>query len=386
MTGRKPGPAPRDLPHILHCHSSFAAGGKELRCVRLINVLGTRVRHTIVSGVPGELAAGAGISRAISVDYPVDFPPLQGRPTPARLLRLARTIAPFDLVLSYNWGAMDVAMAHTLFGEALHLPKLIHHEDGFNEDEAHRLKPLRNWYRRIGLGRAAGLVVPSERLEEIALTVWHQPIGRVRRIANGIDTAAYGTKPRPDALRGVVKRAKERWVGTLAGLRPVKQLPLLVRAFAPLPDAWQLVILGEGPEREAIRAEAARLEISHRVHLPGHVADPARVIGLFDIFALSSASEQFPISVVEAMAAGLPVAAPAVGDVAGMVAAENRPFITEPGDELALSTALQRLADDGDARAAIGAANRAQARARFDEKRMIDAYRRLYAGAMGREI
>src|SRR5690606_545798 len=98
-------------------------------------------------------------------------------------------------------------------------------------------------------------------------------------------------------------------------------------------EEWQLVIAGEGPEREAILAEAARCGIEHRVHLPGFVADPARAAALFDLFALSSHSEQAPISVIEAMAAGLAVAAPRVGDIAAMVASDNGPYLTAPGDE-----------------------------------------------------
>ncbi|TFW69588.1 glycosyltransferase, partial [Escherichia coli] len=158
-----------------------------------------------------------------------------------------------------------------------------------------RLKPMRNWYRKIALGRANGLVVPSETLEGIALQVWEQPIGRVKHIPNGIDTKAFAKRPKPDALRGVVKRKGEFWVGTLAGLRPVKNLPRLVRAVRDLPEDWHLVIVGEGPERDAIRAEADEYNIGHRVHLPGFASDPERYIGLFDIFALSSDSEQFPI-------------------------------------------------------------------------------------------
>ncbi len=369
---------------ILHLHSTFSAGGKERRAVRLMNVLGPRVSHAIVSGVPDQTGAAREISSAIPVEWPTDFPSLTGLPTPARLQRIAQAMRDYDLVLTYNWGAMDAVMANTLFGQMLGLPPLIHHEDGFNFDEQDHLKARRNWFRRIGLGRAHRLVVPSETLEKIALTKWAQPIGRVSLIPNGIDTAAFANKPRADALRGIVKRKGEFWVGTLAGLRPVKNLPALVRAFAPLPEEWQLVIVGEGPQLDAIRAEAERLRIEHRVHLPGFVADPSRYVGLFDVFALSSRSEQFPISLVEAMAAGKPVAAPAVGDIAAMVSDENRPLISTPGDEAALSGALSALAHDAALRVRLGKANRAAAHARFDEKPMIEAYRRLYAGAMGR--
>lgn len=368
---------------ILHLHSSFNPGGKELRAARLMNLFGPALEHTVVAAQAGALGARSALDSAVRVTFPDDFPPLNGRPGPGRLLRIAQAMRGFDLVLTYNWGAMDAVMAHTLFGGALGLPPLVHHEDGFNEDEAQGLRRSRNWYRRIALGRTAALVVPSLRLEQIALDVWQQPRSRVRRIGNGIDTAAYRKKPRNDALPRVVKRPGELWLGTLAGLRAVKNLPRLVRAFASLPEPWQLVIVGEGPEREAIRAEATRLAIDHRVHLPGFVGKPAEVVGLFDLFALSSDSEQFPISVVEAMAAGLAVVSPDVGDVAAMVAAENGPFVVGGGGDQPLAEALALLAGDSALRAQVGAANQARAITDYDETTMLNAYRGIYGGALG---
>lgn len=369
---------------ILHLHSSFNPGGKELRAAKLINAFGKNVEHTIVSGQPDAMGAAGAIDPRIAAAYPQDFPSLSGKPLPGRLQRLAKAMQGFDLILTYNWGAMDAVMAYTLFRDLHALPPLVHHEDGFNEDEATTRKRSRNWYRRIALGRVSALVVPSRRLESIALEEWYQPEARVVRIGNGIDVAAYARRAKPDALPRVIKRPGERWLGTLAGLRPVKNLPRLVRAFAGLPEEWQLVILGEGPERDAIRAEALRLDIAHRVHLTGFVAEPAKAVGLFDLFALSSDSEQFPISVVEAMAAGLAVASTDVGDVAAMLAEANRPYVTPPGDERALAAALATLADNEALRRGIGEANRALARAEYDEQAMIAAYRTVYARALGR--
>lgn len=381
----KAGQAKDGRPHILHLHSTFAAGGKELRSVRLMNAWGPDVGHSIVSAVSERMEAAQHILRHIPVAYPANFPSLVGRPTPGRLQKLAQAMKGYDLILTYNWGSIDAVMAHTLFGEAMGLPPLIHHEDGFNEDEVKRLKKRRNWYRRLALGRTAGLVVPSQKLEEIALVDWAQPLGRVKVIPNGIPTADFAKRPRNDALRGVIKRKGEFWVGTMAGLRKIKNLPRLVRAFAGLPEEWHLVIVGEGPKEDAIREEADRLEIGHRLHLPGFVPDPANYVGLFDIFVLSSDSEQFPISVIEAMAAGVSVAAPAVGDIADMVAPANGPYISAAGDEAGLAGSLRELANSPQLRADLGAANREKARAQFDEKKMIDAYRRLYSSAMGRE-
>ncbi len=376
--------APAPL-RLLHLHSSFAPGGKELRAAKLMNLFGAGAEHAVVSAVPGELGAANAVNPAVAVAYPGDFPAMAGPLTLGRLRRVAQAMRGYDLVLTYNWGAMDAVMAHRLFARSLALPPLVHHEDGFNQDEAKRLKFSRNLYRRIALPTAAMLVVPSQVLERIALAKWRRPIGRIRRIPNGIPLGDFVKQAKPDALPGLVKQPGELWIGTMAGLRRVKNLPLLVDACQRLGPDWKLVIVGEGPERAAIEARIAVLGLEKQMVLPGHAPDPAAVMPLFDLFALSSDSEQFPISVVEAMAAGLAVAAPAVGDIADMVAAPNRPFITRRDDLEALSRAIAALTNDPDLRATIGQANRARAEAEHDEATMLAAYRKVYAAALARE-
>ena len=365
--------------HILHLHSTFSLGGKEARAVRLMNAFGDRARHSVVSGVAGALGAREAVDPAVEIAFPEDAPSLTGRPSVARYEALARYMRRFDLVLTYNWGAMDAVMARRIFGKGA--PPLIHHEDGFNADEAGGLKTERNLFRRIALPAAHALVVPSRTLEAIARRTWKQPEYRIHRIANGIDVDLYARSPRPNAIPGFARRKDDVVVGTMAGLRTVKDLPRLVRACAGL-DV-RLVIVGEGPERTAILAEAERLGMAGRVHLPGFVARPERYVGLFDIFALSSRSEQYPISVVEAMAAGLPVAAPDVGDVRAMVAPENGRFIVPRGEPDGLGAAIAALAADPGLRRSVGAANKALAQAEYHERAMIGAYARLYGGAIG---
>jgi glycosyltransferase involved in cell wall biosynthesis len=260
----------------------------------------------------------------------------------------------------------------------------VHHEDGFNEDEAGGLRRDRNLYRRLALGAAHAVVVPSRSLERIALDTWKQPRGRVHRIANGIATSLYAADPDPRGIPGFVRKPKEVVIGTVAGLRAVKDLPQLVRAAGGLSSRFRLVIVGEGPERPAIEQAAMAMGIDDRVLLPGFLDRPYRFMRHFDLLALSSRSEQFPISVVEAMAAGLPIVAPPVGDVPQMVAAENAPFITDHHGEVRLRDAMQALAQDADLRARVGAANRMKAQAEYDEGAMIARYAALYAEAMGR--
>ncbi len=366
---------------ILHCHSTFSLGGKEARAVRLMNAFGDAADHTILSAMPDRLDARAAIGKGIAVVFPRDAPSLTGRPTPGRLKALADYMRRFDLVLTYNWGAFDAVMARRLFGG----PPVIHHEDGFNEDEAVKLKTSRSLYRRLGLPAVFRLVVPSQRLADIAVWDWVQPDRRVTRIPNGIPVAHYARPPVPGAIPGFARRPGEIVIGTVAGLRKVKNLPRLVRAFAAMEHkAARLVIVGTGPESEAIAAEARAQGVADRVLMPGFLADPARWIGHFDIFALSSDSEQFPISLVEAMAAGLPAVTTRVGDVLHILSDDNLPLIVDPLDEPGFADALDSLAQRDDLRRAIGAANRELAASRYDEAAMISAYARLYGEAIGR--
>lgn len=369
---------------ILHLHGSFQRGGKEARVTRLMNGWGERAVHEVVVAHAGDDAARIAISPRVEAHFPDTGPALlQGKPAPGRYRRIARHMQAFDLVLTYNWGSMDAVMAHRLLSPFMKLPPLIHHEDGFNADEAERLKTKRNLFRRFGLGSAHALVVPSRRLEHIALTAWARPHGQVHVIANGIDLDRFRITPKPDAIPGFLRSPEKLVVGTLAGLRPVKNLRRLVRAVAPHKDHLQLVIVGEGEERAAIVAEAAALGMDD-LCMPGHLNDPAAFVGLFDIFALSSDSEQFPISLVEAMAAGLPVVSTEVGDVASMVALENRPLIVPVADEAAFAAALGRLAGSDVLRRSLGEANRQVASANYGVATMVERYSTLYDEAMAR--
>lgn len=367
---------------ILHVHSTFALGGKEARAVRLMNAFGDAARHTIVSAMPDQLGARDAIAPGIRYEIAQDPPSLTGKLSIARYEAIARFMRKFDLVLTYNWGAMDAVMAARTFPK--NLPPIVHHEDGFNADEAERLKPQRNMYRRVALFAAKALAVPSDTLEEIALTTWKQPRGRVHRIPNGIAVDRYAEPPKPDAIPGFARKPGEVVIGTLAGLREVKNLPMLVRAVAGVPLPTRLVIVGEGPERARIEAAAMTMDMADTLHLPGFLPDPWRYIGLFDIFALSSKSEQFPISVVEAMAAGLPVASPHVGDVSRMLSMANYPFVAPNVDEVELRDSLTAFARDPEKRKVVGEANRARAKADYDERVMIARYAALYADALGR--
>ena len=155
-------------PSVLHVLPDASA-------IALIRAFGNGLRHTLVTS-DGELPPGLVSSPRLKAAR--SFPPIGGLPLPGRMQALARAMTPFDLVLTHGWKALDVAMAHTLFQDAMGLPALVHHEH--EPDPARSMR--RTWYRRLALGKARGVIVPDEALEAAALVDWQQPLGRVTTI------------------------------------------------------------------------------------------------------------------------------------------------------------------------------------------------------------
>ena len=169
-------------------------------------------------------------------------------------------------------------------------------------------------------------------------------------------------------------------IGTVAALRGEKNLVRLLEAFALLRQPARLVIVGDGPQRAALEARALELGIEGSVRFTGHLAAPQDAYRDFDLFALSSDTEQMPLTVLEAMASGLAVAATDVGDVAAMLAGENRAFVVAR-DAAALAGAMAALLADPARRRAIGSANRARVEREYGEEKMFQAYAALFGGA-----
>jgi glycosyltransferase involved in cell wall biosynthesis len=175
-------------------------------------------------------------------------------------------------------------------------------------------------------------------------------------------------------------------IGTIAPLRREKRVDRLIEAFAQLAP-WQnvrLVIGGDGPERPALEGQAAALGIGSRTTFVGHVLKPEFLLPHFDLFAITSDTEQMPFGVIEAMAAGLPVVATDVGDIRVMLTRSNGPYIVERDDPDHLVAALRHLAGSPALREEIGIENRKRASAEFELERMSAAYDAIFQRARSR--
>lgn len=354
-------------PLLLHVFPSFRIGGPQVRFATLANRLGRRFRHAVVT-MDGRREACSLLDPALDIRFPqVSVRKGDTRGNLRRFRAALRDIAP-DLLVTSNWGSIEWAVARIGTG----VPHL-HMEDGFGPEERARQEPRRVLVRRLLLRRAT-VVLPSRLLLRIATETWRLPQSSVRLLPNGVDVARFAADRPRKAVHPIV-------IGTVAALRPEKNIGRLIRAMARLPAAIpaRLVIVGDGSERVALQDLAAAEGVRARVEFVGHCEDPAPLYAGFDIFALSSDTEQMPLSVLEAMASGLPVVSTDVGDVAAMLAPANRPYVVALEDG-ALADALARLAVRSDLRATLGAANRARAKAEFTESDMVTAWRDLFAG------
>jgi glycosyltransferase involved in cell wall biosynthesis len=371
-------------PLLLHVFATFAPAGPQVRTARVLSALGQRWRHAILA-MDGRAEARELIDPAVELAI-LPAPPKSGTIATARRLRELLASTRPDLLLTYNFGAIDAALAASSLG----FPPHVHHEDGFLPDEAQALKLRRTLLRRVALARAARVVVISENLRRIALERWKLDSERVLLIKNGIDLERFSPAscaPLRAAARAQLGLEPERFVfGAVGHLRPEKNYARLLAALTSVGGA-ALVIVGDGPERARLEALARSLGLAERVRFAGHRTDARPMYAAIDAFALSSDTEQLPISMLEAMACGRPVAATDVGDVRASLPEAARAYVValdrraEPIVQAELARALAALAGDPARARELGEACRAEACARFDERDMLRAYGELYEAA-----
>jgi glycosyltransferase involved in cell wall biosynthesis len=193
--------------------------------------------------------------------------------------------------------------------------------------------------------------------------------GSVRTIYNGVPD--LGPAAGRHANGSVV-------VGSLARLDRIKGIDVLLRAAAGV-DGTRIVVSGDGPEAQALRAQAAELGLGDRFRIEPWSDTRRDLFDEIDIFVLPSRAEGFPLSIVEAMLAGRPVVATGVGSVTEAVVDGTTGLVVPPDDVDALRAALERLSADPDERRRMGGAGRARALAHFTADQMAREFERLYA-------
>jgi glycosyltransferase involved in cell wall biosynthesis len=200
-------------------------------------------------------------------------------------------------------------------------------------------------------------------------------------VPNGIDPnrTEGATREEVRAMLGLPPGAF--LIGTVGRLTEVKRQDLLIRAFARIglniPES-HLVLVGDGPDRGILEALAKSSEIADRVHFAGYQTCPEEYFRAIDVFALTSRSEGFPVSLLEAWAAGKPVVSTAVGGIPEVMVDGKTGILVPAGDEIALANAFSGLQADPALAARLGEAGRAELLNKYSLDKTYEEYRRRY--------
>lgn len=230
-----------------------------------------------------------------------------------------------------------------------------------------RFGVLKRWTeRRLD----AHVVVSASIARELQASLRLDSLPRV--IYNGIPDVA------PDVVVDIVSNHPNNIVGTIARLEEIKGLDVLLRSVATLADA-RLIIVGRGPDETTLRRLATELGIDDRLEWVGWTDRPAEQLARFNVFVLPSRSEGLPLSICEAMVAGLPVVASDVGGVGEVVVDGETGVLVPPDNPDALAKAIETMLEDAGRRAQMGQAGQRRARAHFTASAMARSYETLYA-------
>jgi glycosyltransferase involved in cell wall biosynthesis len=213
------------------------------------------------------------------------------------------------------------------------------------------------------------------------------PSQRIDVVLDGIDPGELPSAS--DRLAARMQLGLERdalVIGTIAPLNPVKDLGTLIRGFRTVrrvrPHAV-LVIVGDGDQRRALEVVTRRLELTDAVRFLGPRDDARALLPAFDIFANSSISEGVSLTILEAMAAGLPIVATRVGGTLEVIEHGKTGLLVPARSADALAHAITALADDASERQALGERGRAAVAQRFTIDRMVEHYADLYSELAG---
>ncbi|MCP2164264.1 glycosyltransferase [Goodfellowiella coeruleoviolacea] len=338
---------------LLFVADSLDVGGAERVLVGLAGSL-TRRGHqvTIAASVGGSLVDEA---RRVGADVRVLGQQLVKRRVDlafANGLRALLHQRPVDLVHTHMYASSIAAVLATLSSG----PPVVVHEHSEAGWRGARERAICQWaYRRVG-----AVIGVSEQIRRRLLDVDRVPPDKVHVVRNSLPALT------PPAAGAPLPRPAGPLVGVVARLQPEKGVQVFLRAAARLAARFPtagFVVVGEGRQRAALERLAADLRVP--VTFLGFRADAPALVAQLDLLVVPSFSEGTPLVVLEAMAAGVPLVATAVGGIPSQVRHEVHALLVPPGDEVALAEAGARLLGDRALATRLGAAARLRWRREF---------------------
>ncbi|MFC0250925.1 TIGR03088 family PEP-CTERM/XrtA system glycosyltransferase [Massilia consociata] len=367
-------------PLVAHLIYRLDIGGLETLLVDTINRMPAGAyRHAVIC-----LTDYTDFSRRITRPgvelFALNKPPGLGLGSHADLFRLLRRLKP-AILHTYNLGTIEYAATAWAAG----VPVRVHAEHGRDARDPQGINPKHNLLRRLLVPFIDRYVPVSRDLHGWLERVVRIPGRKVQLIDNGVDTERFRA---PVAASDPVR---EPWqddpgafvIGTVGRLQDVKDQATLIDAFAHLrtmmPEAkLRLVLVGDGPLRAQLEARVRERGVQDGVCFAGPRSDVAPVMRSFSLFALSSIAEGTPVTLLEAMASGLPVVATAVGGIPDLVEHGVSGTLVPPQDPRALAAAIAPYVRERALARRHGASGRARIEQQYSMQAMLAAYVALY--------
>jgi glycosyltransferase involved in cell wall biosynthesis len=342
--------------------------------------------------VAGKIAEGEGsmeyAARERGID-PVYVPSLQREISPivdaaavAKVLGLIREFRP-DILHTHTAKAGTVGRTAAMLAGKARPPVVVHTFHGhvlrgyFGPTKTEAFRRLE---RRLARASDA-LIAVSPEVRDDLVRMRIAPASKIAVIRLGLDLDSRVSAPSGagSELRAALDIPADAFVvGWLGRMTEIKRADDLLRAFAAIPDESHLVLVGDGPLRSALEQLAAELGIGARVHFAGFRDDVGAVYAACDVIALTSSNEGTPVTVIEALAAGVPVVSTNVGGVADIVDDGRTGLLAPPADVDGIASQLRRLAADPEERTRMGQSGRASVIDRYSIPRLVREVDTLY--------
>ncbi|MFP4244376.1 MAG: TIGR03088 family PEP-CTERM/XrtA system glycosyltransferase [Ectothiorhodospira sp.] len=381
MADLRPGrDGPPLVAHVIH---RLDVGGMENGLVNLINHMPPdRYRHAILC-----MTGYTDFARRLERED-VSLHALHKREgkDPAvhlRLWRLLRRLRP-AIVHTRNLATLEAQATAALAG----VRRRVHGEHGWNVGDLDGSGEGPRRMRRLFRPLVGQYIALSRHQMDYLAGPIGVPAARLNHICNGVDTGRFHPPQGRAAARAVLPPGfappGTPVLGTVMRLQAVKAPEVLLEAFlrlgrqAPAGREPRLVMVGDGPLLQDLRARLEAAGAGHRAWLPGARDDIPEVLRALDVLVLPSLAEGICNTVLEAMATGLPVIATRVGGNPDLIHDGHTGLLVPPGDPDALVTALERCLGDPEGPRALGAAARAHAERELSLEAMVQGYLAVY--------
>lgn len=343
--------------------------------------------YDVTLALPRRTATESFAADAARVGAEIEFVEVvRGRgPNPRGIARAARYLRSADPeVVHFNLGSPR-RCAESIFGARIAgIPKRIatFHLAPDPSTPIAPIASLMRLNRRLRFGMLTDAITVSHE-NEWRLTAQHQvPAGRLHVVPNGVDVRRFAPRPDDGRLRGQwgVPRSAQL-LGVVARLNRQKGHEVLIDAMVDVwlavPDAY-LVIVGTGELDGDLRAQAERVGADGRIVFAGHSTEPEAVMNALDVAVLPSLFEGMPLTAIEALAAGVPIVATAVGGTPEVLEDGVSGLLVPPRDRFALAQAIASLLRDSERCVSMGTAGRKRALADHDQSAMVERTLALY--------